>query len=61
MKQPVKTKSTIQSSKKTISSKEDNDFASMPKSQRGRKRRTPQEIREDMLKKLEDSNLNDND
>ena len=30
---------------------------SLPKSQRGRKKRTPQEIREDMLKKLEDSNL----
>lgn len=29
----------------------------LPKSQRGRKKRTPQEIREDMLKKLEDSNL----
>ena len=29
----------------------------IPKSQRGRKKRTPQEIRDDMLKKLEDSNL----
>lgn len=29
----------------------------MPKSQRGRKKRTPQEIREDMLKKLENSDL----
>ena len=29
----------------------------MPKSQRGRRRKTPQEIREEMLKKLEDSNL----
>lgn len=33
------------------------NVASLPKSQRGRKKRTPQEIREDMLKKLEDSNL----
>lgn len=32
-------------------------ITSIPKSQRGRKKRTPQEIREDMLKKLEDSNL----
>lgn len=31
--------------------------STIPKSQRGRKKRTPQEIREDMLKKLEDSNL----
>ena len=29
----------------------------MPKSQRGRKKKTPQEIRDEMLKKLEDSNL----
>ena len=29
----------------------------LPKSQRGRKRKTPQEIREEMLKKLEDSDL----
>ena len=29
----------------------------VPKSQRGRKKKTPQEIREEMLKKLEDSNL----
>ena len=42
MKQPAKTK---------------NNIGSLPKSQRGRKKRTPQEIREDMLKKLEDSNL----
>ena len=33
------------------------NVVSLPKSQRGRKKRTPQEIREDMLKKLEDSNL----
>lgn len=37
--------------------KKSKNTASIPKSQRGRKRRTPQEIREDMLKKLEDSNL----
>ena len=42
MKQPAKTK---------------NNIGSLPKSQRGRKKKTPQEIREDMLKKLEDSNL----
>lgn len=30
---------------------------SIPKSQRGRKKKTPQEIREEMLKKLEESNL----
>ena len=29
----------------------------LPKSQRGRKKKSPQEIREEMLKKLEDSNL----
>ena len=33
------------------------NITSLPKSQRGRKKRTPQEIREDMLKKLENSNL----
>ena len=31
--------------------------ASIPKSQRGKKRRSPQEIREEKLKKLDDSNL----
>ena len=33
------------------------NIMTMPKSQRGRKKRTPQEIREDMLKKLENSDL----
>ena len=33
------------------------DPQTLPKSQRGRKRKTPQEIREEMLKKLEDSDL----
>lgn len=39
------------------SMKEPVKTSTLPKSQRGRKRRTPQEIREEMLKKLEDSNL----
>ncbi len=42
---------------KQPSNKDKKSTTSIPKSQRGRKRRTPQEIREDMLKKLEDSNL----
>ena len=42
MKQPSKTKSKPDS---------------LPKSQRGRKKKSPQEIREEMLKKLDDSNL----
>lgn len=42
MKQPTRTK---------------NNTSSLPKSQRGRRKKTPQEIREEMLKKLEDSNL----
>lgn len=46
MKQPVKTKN-----KTNIKTN------SIPKSQRGLKKKTPQEIREEMLKKLEDSNL----
>ena len=32
------------------------NYNAMPKSQRGRKKKSPQEIREEMLKKLEDSN-----
>ena len=43
--------------KQSKSSNDKANITSMPKSQRGRKKRTPQEIREDMLKKLEDSNL----
>lgn len=46
MKQPAKTKN-----KTNIKTN------SIPKSQRGLKKKTPQEIREEMLKKLEDSNL----
>ena len=43
--------------KQSVNNKDKKSTTSIPKSQRGRKRRTPQEIREDMLKKLEDSNL----
>lgn len=39
------------------SMKEPAKITAIPKSQRGTKKRTPQEIREEMLKKLEDSNL----
>lgn len=42
---------------KSMKQPSQNKAAAIPKSQRGRKKRTPQEIREDMLKKLEDSNL----
>lgn len=42
---------------KSMKQPSQNKTTAIPKSQRGRKKRTPQEIREDMLKKLEDSNL----
>ena len=45
------------SMKNITNSNKTKDFKSMPKSQRGRKKRTPQEIREEMLKKLEDSKM----
>ncbi len=50
MRQPTKTKTTISKTKNTATS-------SIPKSQRGLKKKTPQEVRAEMLKKLEDSNL----
>lgn len=52
MRQPVKTKK-----EPNASTKKDIDILEIPKSQRGRKRRSQKEIREEMLKKLEDSNL----
>ena len=45
------------SMKNITNSNKTKDFKSMPKSQRGRKKRTPQGIREEMLKKLEDSKM----
>ena len=52
MRQPVRTERKTSTNKKKSTS-----TSSLPKSQRGLKKKTSQEIREEMLKKLEDSNL----
>lgn len=52
MRHPVKTKKESKDN-----TKNEIDILEIPKSQRGRKRRSQKEIREEMLKKLEDSNL----